>query len=230
LKVKIEYFHHYNVKRIRPIALGPFDYERENRTNMLWVAEGLTVYYEYKMVHSAALMSNEAYLKNFQNNIAAYEKSPGHLYQTLAQADGPFGRTGDSINKTIPYYEKGPAVGLLLDMAIRHATANQRSLDDVMRRLYREFYQQKNGALQTMNSVRFAKVSPASRYPKYSIMFSQSKSRTMPNTWDMAEWGSTRTRTASILCRRPTKPNWRSAKAGWENKPAPPGTPYFVLL
>jgi predicted metalloprotease with PDZ domain len=144
-----EYFHHYNVKRIRPIALGPFDYERENRTNMLWVAEGLTVYYEYKMVHSAALMSNEAYLKNFQNNIAAYEKSPGHLCQTLAQAsyetwsDGPFGRTGDSINKTISYYEKGPAVGLLLDMAIRHATANQRSLDDVMRRLYREFYQQK---------------------------------------------------------------------------------------
>ncbi len=144
-----EYFHHYNVKRIRPIALGPFDYERENRTNMLWISEGLTVYYEYKMVHSAGLMSNEDFLKDFQNNIAAYEKQPGHLYQTLAQAsyetwsDGPFGRTGDSINKTISYYDKGPAVGLLLDMAIRHATGGRQSLDDVMRMLYREFYQQK---------------------------------------------------------------------------------------
>ncbi|HEX3933607.1 MAG TPA: hypothetical protein VHW43_02940 [Puia sp.] len=144
-----EYFHQYNVKRIRPMALGPFDYERENRTDLLWISEGLTVYYEYRMVHSAGLMSNEAYLKDFQDDITAYEKQPGHLYQTLAQAsyetwsDGPFGRKGDSVNKTISYYEKGPAIGLLLDMAIRHATAGQKSLDDVMRRLYREFYQQK---------------------------------------------------------------------------------------
>lgn len=143
-----EYFHHYNVKRIRPIALGPFDYDQENRTNMLWVSEGLTVYYEYMMMKRAGLMDGAALLTDFSNNIAAYETQPGHLYQSLAQAswetwsDGPFGRKGDTINKTISYYDKGPAVGLLLDLAIRHATQNKRSLDDVMRQLYRKFYQQ----------------------------------------------------------------------------------------
>jgi predicted metalloprotease with PDZ domain len=144
-----EYFHHYNVKRIRPIALGPFDYQRENRTDMLWVSEGLTTYYEYLIVRRAGLMTGENLLHNFQSDIAAYENKPGHLYQSLAQAsyatwsDGPFGRTGDSVNRTISYYQKGPAVGLLLDMAIRHATGNKRSLDDVMRGLYRVYYQGK---------------------------------------------------------------------------------------
>jgi predicted metalloprotease with PDZ domain len=144
-----EYFHHYNVKRIRPIALGPFDYERENRTDMLWVSEGLTVYYEYLLVRRARLMTGEALLHDFQKDMAAYENKSGHLYQSLAQAsdetwsDGPFGRTGDSVNRTISYYEKGPVVGLLLDLAIRHATENKKSLDDVMRTLYRVYYRQK---------------------------------------------------------------------------------------
>lgn len=144
-----EYFHHYNVKRIRPIALGPFDYQRENRTDMLWVSEGLTVYYEYLLVRRAGLMSGEDLLHHFQSDISAYENKPGHLYQSLAQAsyetwsDGPFGRTGDSVNRTISYYQKGPAVGLLLDMAIRHSTKNKKSLDDVMRRVYQVYYQGK---------------------------------------------------------------------------------------
>ncbi len=144
-----EYFHHYNVKRIRPIALGPFDYQRENRTNMLWVSEGLTVYYEYMLVRRAGLMSGEDLLHHFQSDISAYENKTGHLYQSLAQSsyetwsDGPFGRTGDSVNRTISYYQKGPAVGLLLDMAIRHSTKNKKSLDDVMRTVYRVYYQGK---------------------------------------------------------------------------------------
>lgn len=144
-----EYFHHYNVKRIRPIALGPFDYDRENRTNMLWVSEGLTVYYEYMLVRRAGLMSGQDFLQHFQSDIVAYENKPGHLYQSLAQSsyetwsDGPFGRTGDSVNKTISYYQKGPAIGLLLDMAIRHSTGNRKTLDDVMRTVYRVYYKEK---------------------------------------------------------------------------------------
>jgi len=144
-----EYFHHYNVKRIRPIALGPFDYDRENRTDMLWVSEGLTVYYEYMLVRRAGLMSGQDLLEHFQSDIAAYENKPGHLYQSLAQSsyetwsDGPFGRIGDSVNKTISYYQKGPAVGLLLDMAIRHSTGNRKTLDDVMRTVYRVYYKEK---------------------------------------------------------------------------------------
>lgn len=140
-----EYFHNYNVKRIRPIALGPFDYQRPDRTNMLWVSEGLSVYYEYKLVQWAGLMSGEDLLHNFQSNIAAYENKSGHLYQSLAQSswdtwnDGPLGGKKDS---TISYYDKGPVIGMLFDLAIRHATGNSKSLDDVMRILYRKYYLQ----------------------------------------------------------------------------------------
>lgn len=144
-----EYFHHYNVKRIRPVALGPFDYEGENRTNMLWVSEGFTVYYEYLMLRRAGLMTDTELLSALQRNMAAYENKPGHLFQSATQAssetwlDGPFGRTGDEAYKTISYYDKGPILGMLLDFTIRYKTANQKSLDDVMRTLYREYYQQK---------------------------------------------------------------------------------------
>ena len=169
-----EYFHHYNVKRIRPIALGPFDYDRANRTNMLWVSEGLTVYYEYLMLRRAGLMTADDLLHNFQYDIAAYENKTGHLYQSLAQAsaetwsDGPFGRTGDSINKTISYYQKGPAVGLLLDMAIRHATGNKKSLDDVIRALYREYYQEKK---RGFTDTEFRQVAEATAGTELSEIF-----------------------------------------------------------
>src|ERR1043166_7884285 len=144
-----EYFHNYNVKRIRPIELGPFDYDNGSRTKMLWVSEGLSVYYENMIVKRAGLCTEDELLNAFLSNILAYENKPGRLYQSLSQAsyetwnDGPFGRTGDDVNKTISYYDKGPAVGMLLDFKIRHETKNKRSLDDVMITLYKEFYQQK---------------------------------------------------------------------------------------
>jgi len=144
-----EYFHNYNVKRIRPIELGPFDYDNGSRTKMLWVSEGLSVYYEEMIVKRAGLCTDDELFDAFRSNILAYEGKPGRLYQSLTQAsyetwsDGPFGRIGDEVNKTISYYDKGPAVGMLLDFKIRHETKNKRSLDDVMRTLYKEFYQQK---------------------------------------------------------------------------------------
>lgn len=144
-----EYFHHYNVKRIRPIELGPFDYDNGSHTKMLWVSEGLSVYYEDLVVKRAGLCTEDELLNAFRSNILAYEGKPGRLYQSLTQAsyetwsDGPFGRTGDEVNKTISYYDKGPVVGMLLDFKIRHETKNKKSLDDVMRTLYKEFYQQK---------------------------------------------------------------------------------------
>lgn len=145
-----EYFHHYNVKRIRPIELGPFDYDNGSKTNMLWISEGLTVYYEPLIMREAGLMGEEAFLDFFKRHISDVETKPGRLFQTLAQAsaetwsDGPFGRTGDAVNKTISYYQKGPVVGMLFDLAIRHETKNKRSLDDVMRKLYQDFYIKKN--------------------------------------------------------------------------------------
>ncbi|HLK30504.1 MAG TPA: hypothetical protein VKT28_18125 [Puia sp.] len=141
-----EYFHHYNVKRIRPYELGPFDYDNENKTNLLWVSEGLTVYYEYMLVKRAGLVSDKNLFADFENNISTLENNPGRLYQSLTQAsyetwsDGPFGKQGEEANKSISYYEKGPVVGLLLDFEIRHATANKKSLDDVMRLVYWQYY------------------------------------------------------------------------------------------
>jgi predicted metalloprotease with PDZ domain len=144
-----EYFHHYNVKRIRPIELGPFDYDKGSRTKMLWISEGLSVYYEYMIVKRADITTDEELFNAFRGNMMAFENKPGRLYQTLEQAsyetwsDGPFGRTGDEVNKTISYYDKGPAVGLLFDFKIRQVTNNKKSLDDVMRFLYKEYYQKK---------------------------------------------------------------------------------------
>jgi len=144
-----EYFHHYNVKRIRPIELGPFDYDKGSRTKMLWVSEGLSVYYEYMVVRRAGITTDAELFNAFRGNMIAFENKPGRLYQTLEQAsyetwsDGPFGRTGDEVNKTISYYDKGPAVGLLFDFKIRQVTNNKKSLDDVMRFLYKEYYQKK---------------------------------------------------------------------------------------
>jgi predicted metalloprotease with PDZ domain len=144
-----EYFHHYNVKRIRPIELGPFDYAKENKTNMLWVSEGFTVYYEYLILKRAGLTNNDDVLKALQSNIIAYENKPGRLFQSATQAsydtwsDGPFGRTGDEVNKTISYYDKGPVLGMMLDLNIRQETNNKQSLDNVMRLLYKKYYQTK---------------------------------------------------------------------------------------
>jgi predicted metalloprotease with PDZ domain len=141
-----EYFHHYNVKRIRPFELGPFDYDRENRTNLLWISEGLTVYYEYLIMRRAGLIDDLEFLAMFEKDIEAIENNPGRFHQSLAQAsystwsDGPFGKQGPDANKSISYYQKGPLVGLVLDLAIRHATTNLKSLDDVMRYLYQHYY------------------------------------------------------------------------------------------
>ncbi|MBP7555077.1 MAG: M61 family metallopeptidase [Chitinophagaceae bacterium] len=144
-----EYFHHYNAKRIRPFELGPFDYLNGNRTNLLWIAEGLTVYYEYLILRRAGITTEDEMIANLRGNILAFEGKPGRLYQSLVQAsydtwsDGPFGRTADEVNKTISYYDKGPVVGTLLDFTIRHHSQNKKSLDDVMRTLYYKYYKEK---------------------------------------------------------------------------------------
>ncbi|WP_394350781.1 M61 family metallopeptidase [Nibribacter ruber] len=141
-----EYFHHYNAKRIRPLELGPFDYDQGSKTNLLWVNEGLTVYYDNLIVKRAGLADAETLLSNFNAKLNAVENNPGKRHQSLVQAsyntwkDGPFGTQGEDPNKAISYYDKGPLVGLLLDFEIRHATQNKKSLDDVMRQLYWQYY------------------------------------------------------------------------------------------
>ncbi len=143
-----EYFHSYNVKRIRPIALGPFDYDRPNVTDMLWVSEGFTSYYEYLMLVRSGRMTAQELLATLGRTIAAVESSPGRLVQSAAASSretwnqGPFGRGGTGAGKTISYYDKGAVLALLLDFRIRHETGNRKSLDTVMRALYRKYYKQ----------------------------------------------------------------------------------------
>jgi predicted metalloprotease with PDZ domain len=143
-----EYFHLFNVKRIRPVALGPFDYDRENYTDLLWFAEGGTVYYEYMILNRAALMTRDEVLERLGSTIATYENAAGRRHQpaTLSSFDtwtGFFGRNEHADNTTISYYDVGCGLGLLLDLKIRAASAGKASLDDVMRSLYRTYYKEK---------------------------------------------------------------------------------------
>jgi predicted metalloprotease with PDZ domain len=138
-----EFFHLYNVKRIRPIALGPFDYDKENPTNMLWLSEGGTVYYEYVILNRAGFIGRDEVLEKLGKSINSYESSPGNKTMTVAKASYdawtmPFFGGGD----TISYYDKGAGLCLLLDLKIRHETKNQKSLDDVMKTLYRKYHKQ----------------------------------------------------------------------------------------
>jgi predicted metalloprotease with PDZ domain len=144
-----EYFHHYNVKRIRPFELGPFDYDQGNRTNLLWVSEGLTVYYETRILKRAGLIDEQAMFSQLAESMNTYEADSGKFFQSLSQAsyntweEGPFGGAGRGPDKSISVYTKGAVVGMLLDIEIRFASGNLNSLDDVMRSLYQEYYVQK---------------------------------------------------------------------------------------
>jgi predicted metalloprotease with PDZ domain len=139
-----EHFHAWNVKRLRPIELGPFDYEREVHTESLWIAEGLTSYYDELQVHRAGLMTRDEYLERLSDEIETFETTPGRRVQPLTQASFDawikFYRPDEnSKNATVSYYTKGAMVGLLLDVEIRRATGGARSLDDVMRAAWTRF-------------------------------------------------------------------------------------------
>jgi predicted metalloprotease with PDZ domain len=141
-----EFFHLWNVKRIRPDALGPFDYTKENYTRLLWVAEGITEYYGHLMVRRAGLISDQGYLDHLARQIQDFQETPGRQVMSAEEASFDswikFYRPDEnSVNSQISYYDKGELLGLLLDLDIRGRTQNAKSLDDVMRYLYTEFYQ-----------------------------------------------------------------------------------------
>jgi len=146
--VSHEYFHNFNVKRIRPIALGPFNYDMANLTDMLWVSEGLTVYYQDIVLVRAGLMTRDQYLNKMAKAIASFENAQGHHYQSATESslntwNSSSGIGGDR-NTTISYYDDGAMLGAMLDLKIREASENRKSLDDVMRGLYETYYLQKH--------------------------------------------------------------------------------------
>ncbi|MGF7214184.1 putative metalloprotease with PDZ domain [Spirosoma lacussanchae] len=146
-----EYFHLWNVKRIRPIALGPFDYDNENYTTMLWLSEGCTSFYEDYILRRAGFHSPEAYLGIVANDITQIENQPGSRVQSASESSWDAWIKGyrpneNSANTTISYYSKGSVLGTLLNLTILAGSNGARNMDDLMRLLYTEYYKkQKRG-------------------------------------------------------------------------------------
>ena len=139
-----EHFHAWNVKRLRPQALGPFDYEAEAYTKDLWFSEGVTDYYADVLVRRAGLMTNKEYLRALSEPIDKVETTPGRKVQSLEMASFDawikhYRPDENTPNTAIDYYAKGAVVGFLLDATIRERTGGQKSLDDVMRGAYARF-------------------------------------------------------------------------------------------
>ena len=140
-----EFFHAWNVKRIRPDALGPFDYLNENYTKNLWIAEGGTEFYSNVILRRAGFSTDKSYLTDRADGIERLQRQPGRLAQSLEESSFDawikyYRPDENSINREISYYDKGELVNMLLDLRIRQQTGGAKSLDDVMRVLYNDFY------------------------------------------------------------------------------------------
>ena len=139
-----EYFHLWNVKRVKPRRLVPFDYAQENYTELLWYFEGGTSYYDNLLTRRAGLMSGSRYLTRLGESLTALHGTPGRAVLPLAEASiiswtKHYRPDENTPNTAISYYLKGEIVCALLDLTIRRATNDQRSLDDVARLLWKRF-------------------------------------------------------------------------------------------
>ncbi len=139
-----EYFHTWNVKRIKPEAFTPYDLDHENYTTLLWAFEGITSYYDDLMLVRAGLLSRDAYLERLGQTMTRVERGSGRLKQSVAESSfdawTKFYRQDENApNSIVSYYSKGSLVALCLDLLIRHKTAGRRSLDHVMRVLWKRF-------------------------------------------------------------------------------------------
>ena len=144
-----EYFHLWNVKRVRPIELGPFDYNNENYTSLLWVMEGFTSYYDELLLYRAGIYDEETIIRKFRGSINNIENQPGNKVQPVAHSSfdawiKAYRPNENSYNTTISYYSKGSVVANMLDLMIINNTKGEKNLDDVMQYLYNEFYKKQD--------------------------------------------------------------------------------------
>jgi predicted metalloprotease with PDZ domain len=152
--VSHEFFHVWNVKRLRPAELGPFDYENENYTRSLWVAEGFTEYYGSLIAVRAGVITRDEYLAVLSTEIETLQTTPGRFTRPvdLASFDAwirAYRPDENSINATISYYTKGAVIAFLFDAQLRIGGA---SLDDLMRNAYQRY---PNGFPETAFTDRF---------------------------------------------------------------------------
>ncbi len=144
-----EYFHLWNVKRLRPFALGPFDYSNENYTTSLWIAEGFTSYYDDLIIRRCNLISERSYLDIVEKNINDALNPPGDAIHPVADASLDawikyYRQNENSPNTQVNYYVKGGVLALLLDLIIIKNSDCKNCLDDVMAEAYDLFYLKRN--------------------------------------------------------------------------------------
>lgn len=143
-----EYFHLWWAKRARPIELGPFDYDRENYTSLLWAMEGFTSYYDELLLRRSGFYSQSEYLNKLMGTIGYIEGLPGASVQSAAMASmdawiKAYQPNENSANTSVSYYSKGAVLGAMLDLEIIHSTNGRKKLDDALRYLYEEYYEKR---------------------------------------------------------------------------------------
>lgn len=146
--VSHEFFHVWNVKRLRPVELGPWDFTHPLATRSLWIAEGLTNYYGHLMQRRAGVWSDEELYQTLAEYIGSIESAQGASLMSAEDASmsapfmdgGAHAQRTNLANTSVSYYNKGEVVGIALDLLIRGRTKGRASLDDVMRRMYDEIY------------------------------------------------------------------------------------------
>jgi predicted metalloprotease with PDZ domain len=143
-----EFFHVWNIKRLRPIELGPWDFTRPANTRGLWIGEGITNYYGHLLQRRAGIWDDAKFLNMLTQQITEVENSPGSKLMSAEESslaapfidDAVHAQQTNLANTSISYYPKGEVLGVVLDLLIRGKTGGHASLDDVMRRMYEEFY------------------------------------------------------------------------------------------
>ncbi len=140
-----EYFHLWNVKRFRPIELGPFNYDTENYTSLLWVMEGFTSYYEKMILLRAGFYSKEEFLDQMFSSLNYVEGSVGSRIQPVSHASfdawiKAYRPNENSANTTMSYYSRGSVIAMMLDAKIIKKSNGKQKLDDFLRKVYSKYY------------------------------------------------------------------------------------------
>jgi len=145
--VSHEFFHVWNVRHMRPLALADYDYQNEQYTSQLWLAEGLTSYYDNLLLSRAGLVEPQEYMTLLAKDIHRLETTPGRLARSVTEASMDawirhYQPNSNSVNSTISYYTKGSVIGFVLDTYIREHSKGRRDLDDVVRKMYQLYSDQ----------------------------------------------------------------------------------------
>ncbi|MDA8144335.1 MAG: PDZ domain-containing protein [Thermoplasmatales archaeon] len=156
-----EFFHLWNVKRIRPQELGPFNYKEENYTTMLWMAEGITNFYAYLILLRAGLIDQKEYLKHLAENMRYHDFLPGSDKTSASESSFDtwiklYKPTPNNVNSYISYYLKGEILGFMLNTRIIEVTRGSKTLDDLFRYLMEKFNRDGKGYSEkdVINSIR----------------------------------------------------------------------------